>query len=108
MNLFIDRIELTLDGVSPSDARLLSAELPAALETRLAEAFGRGNAASTDDDAPLETALRGRALVQAIAARLADAIGAERRRGEGAADAATSAGAAAAAATHSREETTWL
>ncbi len=94
MNLFIDRIELTLDGVSPSDARLLSAELSAVLETRLGAAPGGDDAATDHDDAPLETALRGRALVQAIAARLADAIGDERRRAE--------------APGESGEETTWL
>jgi hypothetical protein len=100
MNLFIDRIELTLDGVSPSDARLLSSELPAALEMRLGDAGGDAQAAAAHDDAPLETAQRGRALVQAIAARLADAIGAEARR--------ASADRDATAAADSAGETTWL
>jgi hypothetical protein len=99
MNLFIDRIELTLDGVSPSDARLLSSELPAALETRLVDGGTEAGGASAHDDAPLETALRGRALVQAIAARLADAIGAEAHRASVERD--------AAAAADTIGETTW-
>ncbi len=107
MNLVIDRIELTLDGVSPSDARLLSSELPAALETRLGVARNDADAStgSHDDDSPLETALRGRALVEAIAARIADAIGDERRRAEAGPGSAT-AGAGPAVSGH--EETRWL
>ena len=84
MNLVIDRIEITLDGVSDADARLLSAELPAALETRL------GGPPAGDDSAPgegpLATALRGRAFVEAVVARLADAIAVEARRAVASAD----------------------
>lgn len=100
MNLFIDRIELTLDGVSPGDARLLSAELPAALETRLGDTRSDADAATAHEDSPLETALRGRALVEAISARLADAIGAEARRAAASSDVAST--------TDRIGETTWL
>jgi hypothetical protein len=75
MNVEIDRIELTLDGVSAADARLLAEELPAALEARLSRAPGDEPAG----DGPLASALRGQALVSAIASRLADAIAVETR-----------------------------
>ena len=76
--LAIDRIALTLDGMSASDARLVASELPAILEARLQSG---GRRAETRDGSPLETSLRGRALVDAIAGRLADAIGAQAGRG---------------------------
>ncbi|MGZ5132485.1 MAG: hypothetical protein ACXWJ1_14315, partial [Caldimonas sp.] len=78
MNVVIDRIEITLDGVADDDSRLLAAELPAALENRLGRAEASG--AATPYEGPLATALRGRALVEAVVARLADAIAAETRR----------------------------
>jgi hypothetical protein len=76
MNVAIDRIELSLHGIGAGDARLLEAELPAAIEARLAG----GPDDTSADDGPLDAALRGRALVAAVAARLADAIGREAQR----------------------------
>ena len=61
----IDRIALTLDGVDAGDARLLAAQLGPAMEARLAS----GDVQDAED-APLVTALRGQALVDAVAARL--------------------------------------
>ena len=100
MNLLIDRIELTLDGMSLSDARLLSAELAAALETRLGNDGSDMGAATADDGMPLETALRGRVLVEAIAARLGSVIGVEMRRATAERDATPPNG--------STGEATWL
>ena len=74
----IDRIALTLDGVTAEDARLLAGGLRAAIEARLAERSGE-SPDTTDDadaasDAPLVTALCGQALVDAVAARLVAAL----------------------------------
>jgi hypothetical protein len=76
--LAIDRIALTLDGMSASDARLIATELPAVLEARLQSG---GRQTEVQDAQLLETALHGRALVDAIAGRLADAICAQAKRG---------------------------
>jgi len=80
----IDRIALTLDGVDADDARLLAGGLGAAIEARLAGDAGGSDDGSRDSDAPsdapLVTALRGQALVVAVASRLvaAMAIGGQR------------------------------
>lgn len=77
----IDRIALTLDGVSADDARLLAGGLRAAIEARLAErADGGGTASDPSEagataDAPLVTALRGQALVDAVAAWVVTSLG---------------------------------
>lgn len=70
----IDRIALTLDGVTADDARLLAGGLRAAIEARLAEDSGSADDADAASDAPLVTALRGQALVEAVAARLVAAF----------------------------------
>jgi hypothetical protein len=77
----IDRVALTLDGVSADDARLLAGGLRAAIEAQLAQrAESSGVPSPTPDagaaaDVPLVTALRGQALVDAVAARLVTAFG---------------------------------
>lgn len=75
----IDRIALTLDGVAADDARLLAGGLRDAIEAQLAERTGERPIADDDAqqpaDAPLVTALRGQALVDAVAARLVATLG---------------------------------
>ena len=68
----IDRISLTLDGVDAVDARLIASQLGAAMEARLASAESQDA-----EDTPLVTALRGQALVEAVAARLVATLLAE-------------------------------
>jgi hypothetical protein len=64
----IDRIALSLDGVDGGDARLIASQLGAAIEARLASREGVEDEPA--DNTPLVTALRGQALVDAVAARL--------------------------------------
>ena len=77
----IDRIALTLDGVSADDVRLLAGGLRDAIAASLARRAEAGNApadgpdAGAAPDAPLETSLRGQALVDAVAARLVSTLG---------------------------------
>ena len=68
----IDRIALTLDGVDAGDARLIASQLGPAIEARLASRQDAENAEGepANDNTPLVTALRGQALVDAVAARL--------------------------------------
>ena len=71
----IDRIALTLDGVDAGDARLIASQLGAAIEARLASR--QETEEEPADDTPLVTALRGQALVDAVAARLVATLMAE-------------------------------
>ena len=71
----IDRIQLTLDGMAVGEAELLSAQLQSALVAQLRDVSAGGLDPSPGDGESMYTALTGRALVDAIAARLADAIG---------------------------------
>ncbi len=73
----IDRIALTLDGVDAGDARLIASQLGAAIEARLASPQDAENEPASDNDTPLVTALRGQALVNAVAARLVATLLAE-------------------------------
>lgn len=72
----IDRIALTLDGVDGGDARLIASQLGAAIEAQLASRQGAEDE-PTSDNTPLVTALRGQALVDAVAARLVATLLAE-------------------------------
>ena len=73
----IDRIALTLDGVDAVDARLIASQLGAAMEARLASGGMASGESQDADDTPLVTALRGQALVEAVAARLVATLLAE-------------------------------
>lgn len=94
MNVAIDRIDVALEGVSDRDARLLSEELTATLEPLIVAGAHERRASA---DGPLAPGLRGRALVDAVAARVADAIGEAlreaARRQDDEADAQKTAGA---------------
>jgi len=72
----IDRIALTLDGVDGADARLIASQLGAAIEARLS-ASREGADDAPSDNTPLVTALRGQALVDAVATRLVATLLAE-------------------------------
>ena len=69
----IDRIALTLDGVDAGDARLIASQLGAAIEARLASRESTPDTPA-GDNTPLVTALRGQALVDAVAARLVSTL----------------------------------
>ncbi len=73
----IERIALTLDGVDGSDARLIASQLGAAIEARLLASRQGSDDQAAGDDTPLVTALRGQALVDAVAARLVATLLAE-------------------------------
>ncbi len=70
----IDRIELTLDGMPMGEAEFLSEQLQSALAARLQPMPSGEARADAADATPMITPLTGRALVDAIAARLADVI----------------------------------
>jgi hypothetical protein len=88
----VERMALTLDGIEPGDARLLASRLEDALAVaiaaRLRERHAPGGARTSDGEgqaqaAPLVTAARGEALVQAVAARLGEAIALQVELGSG-------------------------
>ncbi|MCV2363381.1 hypothetical protein LNV23_07955 [Paucibacter sp. DJ1R-11] len=73
--LVIDQLTLSLSGVSDADGRLLASELEPALRAALQSAPPLARPIKAKPPTSLmQTALRGPALVDAVAAQLADLI----------------------------------